>query len=86
MVAEKQAQQKLRPVYEMRREVVKAIPNFWPVALMNHAIFSFHVQHNADQTALSYLEDLWVAKDPNEHRCFTIEFVRGFICLSCIIS
>jgi len=71
---EKQALQKLRPVYEKRREIVKAIPNFWPVALMNNGVFSFHVQHNADQTALSYLEDLWVTKDSQEHRCFTLEF------------
>lgn len=42
---------------------------------MRHSLFNYHAQHNADQTALSYLEDLWVEKDPNEHRCFTIEFV-----------
>jgi len=42
---------------------------------MNHGMFSFHVQHNADQLALSYLEDLWIARDEKEPRCFTIEFV-----------
>lgn len=73
---ERQAQATLKPVYEKRRKVAAGIPNFWPVALMRHSLFAYHAQHNADQTALSYLEDLWVEKDPNEHRCFTIEFVR----------
>ncbi|KAF8905439.1 hypothetical protein CPB84DRAFT_1844850 [Gymnopilus junonius] len=74
LVLERHAQATLRPVYEKRRAVVSAIPNFWPVALMNQTLFSYHAQHNADQTALSYLEDVWVEKDPKEHRCFTIEF------------
>ncbi|TFK41303.1 hypothetical protein BDQ12DRAFT_679231 [Crucibulum laeve] len=74
LVLERQAQKTLRPVYEKRREIIKSIPAFWPVALMNHSLFNFHVQHNADKTALSCLEDVWVEKDPNEHRCFTIEF------------
>ncbi|KAH9487076.1 Protein SET [Psilocybe cubensis] len=74
LVLERQAQATLRPVYEKRRAVVRTIPNFWPVALMNHSLFAYHAQHSADQTALNYLEDLWVEKDPNEHRCFTIEF------------
>lgn len=42
---------------------------------MNHSMIAYHIQHNADQTALNYLEDVWVEKDPLEHRCFTIEFV-----------
>ncbi|CAA7258750.1 unnamed protein product [Cyclocybe aegerita] len=74
LVLERQAQATLRPVYEKRREITKTIPNFWPVALMNHSLVAYHAQHNADQTALSYLEDIWVEKDPKEHRCFTIEF------------
>jgi len=41
---------------------------------MNHSLFAYHAQHNADQTALSYLEDIWVEKDPKEHRCFSIAF------------
>ena len=63
-------------MYENRRAVTKAIPKFWPVALMNHEHFSFHVQHSSDQLALSYLEDLWIERDPKESRCYTIEFVR----------
>jgi hypothetical protein len=56
--------------------VTRAIPKFWPVALMNHTIIAFHVTHNTDQVALSYLEDIWVEKDEKEPRCFSIEFVR----------
>ena len=63
-------------MYEKRRAVAKAIPKFWPVALMNHADVAFYVQHNSDQLALSYLEDLWIVRDPMESRCYTLEFVR----------
>lgn len=68
----------LIPVYEKRRPIIKAIENFWPVALLNHSIFAFHVSHQADQVAFSYLEDLWVQRDATEPRCFTIEFVSRF--------
>lgn len=78
-IPERHAQMKLIPVYEKRRQVVKSIPKFWPVALMNHSLFAFHVQHSADQLALSYLEDLWVAKDSKEPRCYTIEFVCSYL-------
>lgn len=63
------------PVYEKRRAVVKAINKFWPVALMNHGMLALHAQHNSDQAALSYLEDVWIVRDPKESRCFTLEFV-----------
>lgn len=74
---ERQAQAALKPVYERRRQIVKSIPGFWPNALIRHSLFAYHAQHNADQSALNFLEDLWVEKDPNEHRCFTIEFVSS---------
>jgi template-activating factor I len=67
-------QAKITPIYEKRREITKSIEKFWPVALMNHSHFGIYAQHNADQDALSYLEDLWVARDPVEPRCYTIEF------------
>ncbi|KAJ7275406.1 hypothetical protein B0H12DRAFT_1087120 [Mycena haematopus] len=67
-------QAKVTPAYEARREIAKSIEKFWPVALMNHSHFAVFAQHNADQVALSYLEDLWVARDPVEPRCYTIEF------------
>ncbi|KAJ7081980.1 hypothetical protein C8R43DRAFT_1052513 [Mycena crocata] len=68
------SQSKMLPVFTKRREVVKSIPKFWPLALMHHSHFQFFAQHNADLRALSFLEDLWIAHDPVEHRCFTIEF------------
>ncbi|OBZ79082.1 NAP1-related protein 2 [Grifola frondosa] len=74
LVLERHAQQKLLPVYEKRRNILKAISKFWPVALMNHSMFALHAQHNSDQVALSYLEDLWLTRDPVESRCFTLEF------------
>ncbi|KAJ7139758.1 hypothetical protein C8R44DRAFT_765333 [Mycena epipterygia] len=67
-------QAKITPAYEKRRQVAKSIAKFWPVALMNHSHFAFFAQHSADQLALSYLEDLWIARDPVEPRCYTIEF------------
>lgn len=42
---------------------------------MNHPLIGLQAQHDVDRTALSYLEDLWVVRDPVEPRCFTIEFV-----------
>ncbi|KAG6910562.1 hypothetical protein DXG01_009512 [Tephrocybe rancida] len=74
LVLERAAQKALVPAFEKRREVIKTIPKFWPVALMNHHMFTYHVQHSADQLALSYLEDVWVVRDPAEPRCYTIEF------------
>ncbi|KAK7064539.1 SAC domain-containing protein [Favolaschia claudopus] len=70
-------QSKVTPAYEKRRQVTKTIPKFWPVALMNHSHFAIFAQHNADQLALSYLEDVWIARDPTEHRCYTIEFYNA---------
>lgn len=74
LVLERHAQERLQPVFEKRREVVKSIPKFWPVALMNNSLFAFHAQHSADQSALMYLEDVWMARDTAEPRCFTLEF------------
>ncbi|KAF8649869.1 hypothetical protein AX16_005631 [Volvariella volvacea WC 439] len=74
LVIERQAQLKLVPTFEKRRQVLKTIPKFWPVALINHSLFAYHAQHRADQSALSYLEDVWVERDSNEPRCYIIEF------------
>ncbi|KAG8219994.1 hypothetical protein J3R82DRAFT_1001, partial [Butyriboletus roseoflavus] len=74
LLLERRGHATLRPVYEKRREVAKVIPKFWPIALMNHPLIGFQAQHNIDRIALSYLEDMWVARDPKEPRCFTIEF------------
>lgn len=72
---ERRAQEKLQPVYEKRRAVLKAIPKFWPVALMNSEMFALQAVHYDDQHALSYLEDLWLVRNPVETRAFTLEFV-----------
>lgn len=64
----------LEPVFKRRREAVKDIPKFWPVALMNSTLATF-IQADDDIKALSALEDVWVQRDPTESRVFTIEFV-----------
>ncbi|KAH7883795.1 hypothetical protein F5I97DRAFT_1895666 [Phlebopus sp. FC_14] len=74
LLLERQRLQQLTPVYESRRAAAKTIPKFWPIALMNHPLISFQAQHNTDRLGLSYLEDLWVARDPKEPRCYAIEF------------
>lgn len=74
----------LTPVYQQRREVLKSIPKFWPVALLKHAMFALHAQHDADRVALSFLEDLWVNRDSSEPKVFTLEFVR-LTCHCCIL-
>jgi template-activating factor I len=35
---------------------------------MNNSHFAIFAQHSADQLALSYLEDVWIARNPVEHR------------------
>ncbi|PCH33357.1 hypothetical protein WOLCODRAFT_135080 [Wolfiporia cocos MD-104 SS10] len=62
------------PAFEKRRAIAKDISRFWGVALMNHPTLAMHAQHHLDQVALSYLEDLWIVRDPREPRVFTIEF------------
>jgi len=74
LLLERRAQQTLTPAFAKRRTVAKSIPKFWPVALLNHGMFAIHAQHNTDRLALAYLEDLWVARDPQESRAFAIEF------------
>ncbi|KAI0702426.1 hypothetical protein BC835DRAFT_1263769 [Cytidiella melzeri] len=70
---ERRAIETLAPKYAARRDVLKAIPKFWAVALMNNELFSMHAQHHGDQAALAYLEDVWLVRDPVETRVFTIE-------------
>lgn len=74
LILERRAQATLTPVYQNRREVLKTIKLFWPVALMNHSSFAVHAQHEADRVALSYLEDVWVVRDAKEPKVFTLEF------------
>ncbi|KAJ3555857.1 hypothetical protein NP233_g12105 [Leucocoprinus birnbaumii] len=74
LAIEREGQKKLIPIFKKRREVLKAIPKFWPVALMRNEMVSLHLTISADQSALSYLEDVWVEKDPAELRAFKLEF------------
>ena len=69
-------QENYAPFFRKRREALKAIPKFWPVALLNHPTVSIHDVHHQDKVALNYLEDVWLTRDPEEKRCFTLEFVR----------
>lgn len=50
---------------------------------MNNELIEIHVQHTADQHALKYLEDVWVERDKQEPRCYTIEFVSTMYLLMC---
>lgn len=81
--SERQEIKAFTPKYEKRREITKSIDNFWPVALMHHDVVLVHAQHSSDQSALSYLQDVWVTRHEEEHRAFTIEFVRRSGCCQC---
>jgi len=72
------SQEKHAPVWEKRRHVLKTIPRFWPTALINHPMFSIHAAHAHDHAALSHLEDVWVSRNPEEKRCFTVGLVQYF--------
>jgi template-activating factor I len=63
--------------YAKRRPALKGLKNFWLIALRGHSHVQYNIQHKEDVQALSYLEDIWVERDPREFRAFTIEFVRG---------
>ena len=77
LLSERRAQVHLTPMYLQRREALKIIPKFWPVALLKHSMFALQAQHDADQVALSYLEDVWVHRDSREPKVFTLEFVSS---------
>ncbi|TRM66023.1 hypothetical protein BD626DRAFT_486544 [Schizophyllum amplum] len=64
----------MQPYFEKRRPTLKTIPKFWPIALMNVPQIGLYLGHNVDQQALSYLEDLWVIRNKEEPRAFTLEF------------
>jgi len=67
-------QENYAPFLAKRREALKGIPKFWPIALLNHPTVSIHTAHHQDQVALGHLEDVWLSRDPKEKRCFTLEF------------
>ncbi|KIJ45624.1 hypothetical protein M422DRAFT_227310, partial [Sphaerobolus stellatus SS14] len=74
VVLERRALEYLQPHYENRRPILKTIKDFWPRAFRNMSGTSLHLQHQQDLDALAFLEDLWIVRDKDEPRCFTIEF------------
>jgi hypothetical protein len=62
-------------LYASRRKALAAQKNFWGIALGQHPEVGEHLQDPEDAQAMTYLRDLWVERDPKEHRAFTIEFV-----------
>ena len=77
MDLERAAQKKLGEAWAKRRELLKTIPKFWPVALMNDPRFALHVQYPDDRKAFMHLEDVWVQRDAEEPRSFTVSLVSG---------
>ena len=73
-------------VFAKRREVAKTIPKFWAITLLNSPDIAMQCQHADDRKALSFLEDVWVERDPLESRAFTLEFVSGRPGLGYLIS
>lgn len=67
----------MQPYFEKRRKILKTVPEFWSRAFLNMPGMAMQLQHEMDQDAIKYLEDIWVVRDPVEPRCSTIEFVRS---------
>ncbi|KAF9518477.1 hypothetical protein BS47DRAFT_1289656 [Hydnum rufescens UP504] len=74
LILEYEAAFRLEKVFEERRAVLKNIPGFWPTALHNHALLAAASGYADDQKALGFLQDVWVARNPRDHRAYTIEF------------
>jgi Nucleosome assembly protein (NAP) len=75
LILEHEAAFRLQKVFEERRAVLKDIPGFWPTALHNHALLAAASGYADDQKALGFLQDVWVARNPRDHRAYSIEFV-----------
>jgi len=73
IAVERIALKKYQPLYEKRRAVLKSIPLFWTTSILNHPQLAMIAQLDEDQEALKFLEDVWVIRDPKEHRAFTLE-------------
>lgn len=74
-IADRQAEQRFKPIYEKRRAVLSKIPKFWPMAMGQHAELYAYLQNKEDQDAISYLREINVVRDQKEPRAFTLEFV-----------
>ncbi|ELU44519.1 ATP-dependent DNA helicase recQ [Rhizoctonia solani AG-1 IA] len=60
----------LKPLYESRRKTFASQKNFWGIALGQHSEIGQHLLDSKDAEAMTYLRDVWVERDPNEHRHF----------------
>ncbi|KAG9087075.1 hypothetical protein FS749_003189 [Ceratobasidium sp. UAMH 11750] len=63
-----------QPLYASRRKVLSQQKHFWGIALSQHPEIGEHLQDPEDVNALTYLRDVWVERDPQEPRAFTLEF------------
>ncbi|GJJ09503.1 hypothetical protein Clacol_003726 [Clathrus columnatus] len=57
----------MQPYFEKRRDVLKTIPYFWSRALRNMPGIAMQLQHEMDQDAMRYLEDIWIHFKPNPY-------------------
>jgi len=74
LVLEHEAAFRLEKVFAERRPILKGISGFWPTAFHNHALLAAASGHADDQKALGFLQDVWVTRNPKDHRAYTIEF------------
>jgi hypothetical protein len=77
---ERQTQELLNRAYVKRREALRKIDKFWPVALTRRCYIVLSQLDPLDLYAPSYVEDVGVVRDKLEPRIFTTEFVHA--CLS----
>jgi len=68
------AYRRLLPLLQKRRELTLKHERFWPLVLESHQTIEVVAAHREDKVALSYLRDIWVERNPNEPRAFTLEF------------
>ncbi|KAG9034965.1 hypothetical protein FRB95_012255 [Tulasnella sp. JGI-2019a] len=73
-IADRDLEGRCQPIYEKRRKVFADVLNFWPTAIKHHRDLSAFLQIPDDQDAMGYLKEIYVQRDPKEHRAFTIEF------------
>ncbi|KAG9119057.1 hypothetical protein FRC07_006113 [Ceratobasidium sp. 392] len=64
----------LQPLYASRRKTLSEQKCFWGIALGQHPEIGEHLQDPNDAQAMTYLKDIWVERDPQEYRAFTLEF------------
>jgi predicted Fe-S protein YdhL (DUF1289 family) len=79
-LADRENNKRLAPAYAKRRAVLKDIPKFWPVAFMRHRQLVPYLTYPEDQKALLALEDVWIDRDPEESRVFSVELVSAAAC------